>query len=437
MQGTEINKNDHAYNRVPATSRASLLNATLVRMGMMTSLSQFMIGATLGHSMTFGQAMLATVLGSLILEIVSLGMGLVGMKEGLSTSLLARWCGFGRIGSGIIGVFIALSLIGWFGVQNSVLADGLLHASQGLLDFPAAAILSGLIITLLVLYGFSALSWTAKISVPLFFLVVLYILYGIVSGPNVLNYLDGQPNGPAMSLSHGATMVAGGCIVGALISPDISRYCKNKNHALFMVTSSIIVGEIIINCMSVIVAHALGTADVVTIMTHSAGWIGLVTVILSAIKVNDVNLYSASLGLATALDSLTRRKWRYRWLTLLLGLTGTALSVLGIISHFIDFLILLGVLFPPIAGVMLVDYYVLRTHRALLDATRVRHVLPDEASTPAIGWPGMAAWLGGSMVGFTFQLGIPSLNSLLAASLFYWLMAEAKQRIASRCRSDA
>lgn len=436
MQGAETNNNDHAYNRVPVTARASLLNATLVRMGVMTSLSQFMVGATLGHSMSFGQAMLATVLGSLLLEMVSLGMGLVGMREGLSTSLLARWCGFGRIGSCLIGVFIALSLIGWFGVQNSVLADGLLHVSQGTLNFTAAAILSGLSITLLVLYGFSALSWTAKISVPLFFLVVLYILYDIVSGPQVLNFLDGQPNGPAMSLSQGATMVAGGYIVGALISPDICRYCKNKNHVLFMVTSSIIVGEIIINCLSVIVAHALGTADVVSIMTHSAGGIGLVTVILSAIKVNDVNLYSASLGMASALDALTHRKWRYRWLTLILGLTGTALSVMGIISHFIDFLILLGVLFPPIAGVMLVDYYVLRTHRALLDATRARHALPDAAATPTIGWPAMAAWLGGSTVGLTCQLGIPSLNALLAGCLFYWLMAQAKQRISGRCRSD-
>lgn len=90
--------------------------------------------------------------------------------------------------------------------------------------------------------------------------------------------------------------------------------------------------------------------------------------------------------MASALDALTHRKWRYRWLTLILGLAGTALSVMGIISHFIDFLILLGVLFPPIAGVMLVDYYVLRTHRALLDATRARHALPDAAATPTIGW---------------------------------------------------
>ncbi|WP_406706347.1 hypothetical protein [Sodalis sp.] len=110
MQGADINKNDHAYNRVPTSSRASLLNATLVRMGMMTSLSQFMVGATLGHSMTFGQAMLATVLGSLILEIVSLGMGLVGMKEGLCTSLLACWPAGAGSGASVRGSLAYLLL---------------------------------------------------------------------------------------------------------------------------------------------------------------------------------------------------------------------------------------------------------------------------------------------------------------------------------------
>lgn len=174
-----------------------------------------------------------------------------------------------------------------------------------------------------------------------------------------------------------------------------------------MVTSSIIVGEIIINCLSVFVAHALGTADVVTIITHSAGGIGLVTVIISAIKVNDVNLYSASLGMATVLDVLTHRKWHYRWLTLLLGLTGSTLSVMGIIVDFIDFLIFLGVLFPPIAGIILVDYYVLRTHRTLLDATREHHALPDASATPVIGWSAVAALLGSSAVGPHLPTGDP------------------------------
>ena len=35
----------------------------------------------------------------MILEIVAIFVGIVGQREGLSTSVLARWTGFGRVGS--------------------------------------------------------------------------------------------------------------------------------------------------------------------------------------------------------------------------------------------------------------------------------------------------------------------------------------------------
>jgi cytosine permease len=420
MNENETNSNDYAFSRVPITERVGLLNVVLVRMGMATALSQFMLGATLGHSMTFWQAMLATFLGSLVLEIVSLGLGIAGMREGLSTSLLARWCGFGRIGAALIGLTIMVSLVGWFGVQNSVLAEGFLHTLDYKISFGWIAAFSGVALTILVAFGFRALSWTAKLSVPLFCMVVGWIIYSLLQGYDISNLVSSTPSGTPLTLGEGTTMISGVIIIGALITPDLSRYCQSERHVFWMVTSSVIVGEFIINGIAILVAHALNTSDVVTIMIHSAGWIGLLSVILSAVKVNDVNLYSSSLGLANALEVLTGRKWSYAGLTICLGLIGTTLSVLGILDHFVDFLITLGVLFPPIAGIMLVDYYILRTHRTVLDFTRNHRTLPDIASTPTIGWPAIAAWVAGSAIGFTIEWGIPSLNSLLAACILYW-----------------
>lgn len=420
MSKEKISSDDYAFSRVPITKRVGLFNVMLVRMGMATALSQFMIGATLGHSMTFWQAMLATFLASLILVLISLGLGIAGMREGLSTSLLARWCGFGRIGAALVGLLIVVSLLGWFGVQNSVLAEGVSHALNDQLSFGWIAAFCGIALTVLVAFGFKALSWTAKLSVPLFCLVVGWIIYSLLQGQTLSSLLSLYPNGPPLTLGEGTTMIAGVIIIGALITPDLSRYCQNEKHVFWMIIASVIVGEFIINAIAILVAQALNTSDVVTIMTHSAGWIGLFSVILSAVKVNDINLYSSSLGFANFLEILTGKKWSYSTLTLCLGIFGTALSVFGILNHFVDFLITLGVLFPPIAGIMLVDYYVLRTHRKLLDMTREQGTLPDAASTPKIGWPAMASWVSGSAVGFTIEWGIPSLNSLFAASVFYW-----------------
>ncbi|AWK15741.1 cytosine permease [Candidatus Fukatsuia symbiotica] len=427
MINNSVIGNDYAFSRVPLTARSSLLTVTLIRIGVTTALAQFMLGATLGHSMTFSQAMLATFFGSLIVEFVGLGLGIAGAREGLSTSLLARWCGFGRFGSVLIGLAIAISTLCWFGVQNSILAKGLNYASDGRLGFGWASAISGISLTVLVIFGFRALGWTAKLAVPLFFLVIGWIMVILLQGHNVADLVTSIPTGVPMTLGAGATAVAGGVIVSTLITPDISRYCQNGRHVFWMVTTSIVIGEFIVNGIAILIAHALDTDDVVSIMTKTAGWIGLLSVILSAVKINDVNLYSVSLALTNVMEGMTGKKWSYIGFTLAAGIIGTVLSIIGILDKFTDFLILLGVVFPPIAGVMLVDYYILRTNRQLLDTTRTKQILPDEGSTPLIGWPAMISWVLGGFIGFTIEWGIPSLNSLFVASVVYLLTVRLVQ----------
>src|SRR5690606_18862046 len=88
-------------------------------------LSQFLLGATLGYAMGFWDAALAFLLGSLILEVVIILVGIIGQREGMQTSLLTRWTGFGEVGSSFVGLAIAMSLIGWFGIQSAISAESL------------------------------------------------------------------------------------------------------------------------------------------------------------------------------------------------------------------------------------------------------------------------------------------------------------------------
>lgn len=410
---------DYPVSRVPLSVRLPFLNVALVHIGMLTALDQFMLGAVLGHSMTLGQAFLAIFIGSAIFGVVTVGLGYAGMKEGMSGSLLARWCGFGRIGSVLIGLVIAVSLIGWFGVQNAVFAKALNFAMADKLGFGWSAALSGIALTLLVAFGFRALRFTAKIAVPMFVIVVGYISIMTLSGHNIAELIASAPKGEAISISAGATMVVGGCIVASLITPDMTRYSQKGKHVFWMTMLSIIVGEFMVNGLAIIIARALNTADVVTIMSQAAGGIGLIAVIFSTLRVNDINLYSSSLGIANAIEGVTGKKLRYVSITLVIGLIGTLLSVAGILDRFIDFLTLLGVLFPPIIGVMLVDYYILRTHKTLLETSRAEGQLPDSAQTPLIGWPAIIASTVGAIIGLAFEWGVPAFNSLLAASLLY------------------
>ncbi|CNH10643.1 cytosine permease [Yersinia pekkanenii] len=420
MNGLPSLGDDYSVSRLPLSAKSSFLSVTLVRVGAITTLAQFMLGATLGHAMTFSQAMLATFLGSLLLQFVSLGLGIAGAREGLSISLLARWCGFGRVGSVIIGSGIAISLLGWFGILNAVFANSLNHMLGDWISFSWAAALSGMALTILVAFGFRALSWTAKLAVPVFFLAIGWISLNLLAGHKIADLVVVVPTGTPITIAAGATMVAGGYIVGALMTPDISRYCKNSRHVFWMTMACILVGEFIVNGVAILIAHALNTDDVVTIMIQTSGWIGLLTVILATIKINDVCLYSSSLALTNVVEGITGNKWSRTWLTVLLGIVGTLLSIVGILDKFTDFLTLLGVIFPPISGVMMVDYYVLRTSRKLLDTSRQTQSLPE--STPLIGWKAIAACVVGTIGGMNIELGIPSFNSLIIASTIYWMI---------------
>lgn len=429
---------DYPVSRVPDSARLPFFNVALVHIGMLTALDQFMLGAVLGHGMSSGDAFLAIAIGSAIFGVATLGLGYAGMKEGLSGSLLARWCGFGRLGAVLIGAIIAISLLGWFGVQNAVFARSLNYALGDRLGFGVAATLSGCALTLLVTFGFRALRYTARIAVPLFIMVVGYISVMTLSGHSLAALWQTAASGEAITVSAGATMVVGGCIVASLITPDMTRYSRQGKHVMWITLLSIIIGEFFVNGLAMLIARALNTADIVTIMSQTAGGIGLITVIFSTLRINDINLYSSSLGIANAVEGITGKKLRYQSITLLIGLVGTFLSVIGILDRFVDFLTWLGVFFPPVIGVMLVDYYLLRTSRRLLDDSRQQGTLPEEKQTPAIGWMAIVASLVGSGVGIVIEWGIPALNSLLAASVLYalsGLMAPARKANAPRTQA--
>ena len=84
------------------------------------------------------------------------------------------------------------------------------------------------------------------------------------------------------------------------------------------------------------------------------------------------------------------------------------------------FLIILGVATPPVAGIMIVDYFVLRRSRPELDEARRTGRLP--ATAEAWNIAALVAWLLGFLTGYFVHLGVPSINSLLAAGVAYWLL---------------
>lgn len=411
---------DYPLERVPPRARYSWFNVAVQRFGQLSDLTQFLLGATLGAGLSFWGAFWAFTLGSVILEVVCIFVGIAGMREGLSTSMLARWTGFGRYGSTLIGVVIALSLFGWFGVQTAVFAAGL-HSIMSWLPLPVWALIAGLGVTLLVIRGFKAMGMTAFITVPAFLGLAGWAMWVEISRHDLGTLVASPPFGEPISIATGATIVAGSYIVGAVTTPDMTRFNRSTGDVVKQTLVGISLGEYVLGLAGVLLAYAVKSSDVIAIITASSGLIGVIVLISATVKINNWNLYSAALGLLNAVESTVGVRLNRVAVTVGVGVLGSVLAAAGILERFTDFLLILGVVTPPIAGIMVAEYFVVRRWRPALDASRASGALPDTEPTwvPATLVIWFAAALAGWLSDHYQWIGIPALNSLLLAGVGY------------------
>ncbi|SCF85260.1 cytosine permease [Streptomyces sp. Ncost-T10-10d] len=416
---------DYPLERVPRAARYSWLNVAVQRFGQLSDLTQFLLGAALGAGLSFWGAFWAFTLGSVILEIVCIFVGIAGMREGLSTSMLVRWTGFGRYGSTLIGLVIAVSLFGWFGVQTAVFAAGL-HSIVPALPVWAWCLICGLAVTALVLRGFRAMGWTAFVTVPAFLGLAGWAMTVEFSRHNIGDLMASAPFGAHMSIATGATIVAGSYIVGAVTTPDMTRFNRNTGDVVKQTVVGISLGEYVLGLGGVLLAYAVKSSDLIAIITSSSGVIGVIVLVSATVKINNWNLYSSSLGLIGAVEALFKVRLNRVGTTVTIGVLGSLAAAAGILDRFTDFLTVLGVLTPPVAGIMVAEYFVVKKWRPQLDASRSVGRLPE--TEPSWVPATIALWAAASLFGWLgdhYQWwGIPALNSLLLAGLGYVVLGK-------------
>lgn len=426
-EASSLGKDDYSLVRVPRSARYSWYTVAVQRFGQLSALGNFFLAAMIGMGMDFWSAILAITIGSVLLEGVTIFLGIAGMREGLSTSLLARWTGFGAKGSALVGIAMAISLTGWFAVQNEVFANGLFSIMPQVPVW-AWCLVGGVLVTLITARGFNFMKWVAYITVPAFLIVTVYAFVVEVSKHSLSALVASPPPGTPITLAVGTTIVAGGFIVGAIFTPDMARFNRNRKDVVLQTVIGVTLGQYVVGVIGVLLAHAVkvATADaagqVVEIIQSSSGILGVIVLVASILKVNDWNLYPSSLGIANAAHVFFGRRINRATVAIVLGAAGSILSAFGFANQFEGFLTELGILFPPIAAIIIADYFVLKTWRPELDESRERGELPDHAPNwvPA----GLVAWVVGYLVGKFMVFGVPSLNALIISFIVYIVLGK-------------
>lgn len=96
--------------------------------------------------------------------------------------------------------------------------------------------------------------------------------------------------------------------------------------------------------------------------------------------------------------------------TLLSAIIGSVLAITGIVSYFLSFLGLIAVLIPPIAGVIITEYYFV-SHRKF------------KPKSESIYLPGIISIVIGGIIAYFDTIFIPALTGLLLSSLIYYFIS--------------
>ncbi|WP_020399695.1 cytosine permease [Kordiimonas gwangyangensis] len=389
--------------------------ATVI-VGTAITLPAFLVGAEILTTLGVSEGAAAILLGGIILAFIASAAMFVAVRTRCTTYQLLD-SAFGTSASRIVSFMVAITLLGWFGITAALFGQSLAVSIQEVLGLALPQWLCTVagcgLMTATTLHGFAALEKLSKLAVPVMLFILLYAVLKVVDGASLPAIMQAGPVAGASPMGFGAavSVIVGSFMVGVAILPDIARFIRAPRQvagASFGSFGSFFPLVLVVAGLPGVLG---GEKDLVLAMTATGlGLPALIMMVLASWTTNVSNLYSSSLGFAQAFPSLGRRT-----IVIGAGLLGLMVSLAGIRDYFVDFLIFLGVLIPPIAGVYIVHVL------ARAEGTR-RAFSPLAFLAWAMG--AGAAFLTSSGV-FTLT-GIPALDSLGVATVVYWLAIKGR-----------
>lgn len=403
---------DHGRSAIPMEKRRDLLSISMVTAGFCIGMSGLFTGAAMASGLSLKVAILATLIGNMIVVFYSGLCASIGTRYGVSASMISRQA-FGRNGAKLIGLIIPISLTGWYSFQCAFFGDTIqtMFPNAGIItDSAFATVWGGLLMMLTAIIGFKGLQYLSNIGVPL---LILVSSYGIVLSFNRMSEVGAMPvlAGNELTLVQGIVMTIGAVAVAGVVQADISRYAKSVKDCWISTFIGFIFGNSFVIITGVILMKATEASNIPSaMMSIGLGIMGLVVLVVSQWTTNDNNLYSSSLALLQIIPNAKKSH-----ITIFLGTVGTIFGALGIYNIYVPFLLFLGSVIPPISGIIIADFYLIKKEYTFGEGTKYA------------SWniSALIALVVGSIVGLKVSVGVASINAMLAGFIVHFIISKA------------
>lgn len=401
---------DYPLTVVPAHARKSLLSLMVVLLGFTFFTPTMLAGAGIALSFSFTGFLWVATLGSLILGVYVSVLGGIGARTGLTTVVMGRYA-FGDRGSKLMSLLLGGTQVGWYGVTVATLA---LLVQQvlgwdGTVSLWLLIIAGGAVMGVTAYFGYRGMEALSAVSVPL-----LLILAGWVTWRSFAEITD---NGGfeaitatgEISVAVAVTAIVGTFASGGTQAPNWTRFARSPRQGFGAGLVAFFAGEFLMVFFGGIGALAFGIGDFVEVLfaLNLVGW-GLVFLVANLWTTNDNTAYNFGVAGAEFFNANTKKPF------VIAGVVVGTLLAIPIYNNLIGYLAWLGILIPPIGGVIIGDW---------LANWRTATPEPLEWDFPRVRWENIGVYVAATFVAWlSSKQGwfIPPVNGIVLAALGSW-----------------
>jgi len=366
--------------------------------GMVMCIPAYTLSASLVEAgMSGWQAVLTVFLANAIVLVPMLLIGHAGAKYGIPYAVLAR-TSFGTRGARLPALMRAIVACGWYGIQTWF-GGSMIHTLLGVMNgapiggeplawlginlAQLACFLAFWAIQLyFVVHGMESIrqleTWTAPLKIAICFVLLWWVHRQVGAdgfGPLLEQRSQFVPGGPKegqfwSTFWPSLTAMIGFWATLALNIPDFTRFAKSQRDQVVGQTVGLPLPMGLLAALAVIVTSATvvlyGKAlwDPVDLASRMTGIAVLVALIVLLVDTVSVNLAANLVGPAYDFSALAPRRISYRtggYITAGLALLMMPWKILESTQNYImTWLVGYSALLGPIAGVLVVDYYLVR-----------------------------------------------------------------------------
>ena len=388
---------EYSKTAVPMTARKSFMSALIISLGYVFVVTSMQAGSAIGVGLSFNSMVMAVLVSSGILTVLSCIMGVIAAKSGMNFGLMARYS-FGQVGTWVPIIIVAVTTIGWFSIDAYMIGDSA-HRLFSWMPTLLICVLAGIGMTITAAKGTKWMNRLSNIAVP------VVLIFGFISVLKAFNDVGGIAGINAivtedtLTFAKAVSLGVGSYAVGSVMfPPDIMRFAKNAKTAIIVMIITIMIGNSFMVFFGAIGSVVYNDPDIM-------GVLAIQGLLAPAFLVMVLNIWSTAQGCvysgSMSLSSVV--KFPRDKLTYVFGILGTILGCLGFYNLFGSYINFLSATVPPIVGIILADYL-----------TKYKTGYCDLDKLPKADIGGFVAWIL-AFASTYINFFLPSINCVIVA----------------------